>query len=362
MSVRKSLPRYCTWNRCKPGVWLIRFRRRGFEAYLGPDPDADDFDDRYAAALSGAKLLSGEIGRTRTKPGSIDALIAIYYSSPEFRSLAKSTQTTYRGILERFRREHGTKPLRGIERHHVKALIGAKAATPAAANNLLRMLRLLFAFAVDIGWLNKNPALAVKGFRRDRGGFHTWSEAEIAQYRRFHAIGTKPRAAFEILLGTAARRSDAVRLGWQHVDGHWLVMRQQKTGHELRIPVHPELQLVLDATPRTNMTFLLTEFGKPFSPAGFGNWFRDQCNAAGLKRCTAHGLRKAAARRLAEAGCSANEIAAITGHSTLKEVARYTQAADQSKLADRAFGRLFGADGEHKMSNAEKRLDKKRRK
>lgn len=56
--------------------------------------------------------------------------------------------------------------------------------------------------------------------------------------------------------------------------------------------------------------------------------------------CVAHGLRKAAARRLAEAGCSANEIAAITGHATLEEVARYTKAAEQKKLAHAAMNRL----------------------
>jgi hypothetical protein len=61
---------------------------------------------------------------------------------------------------------------------------------------------------------------------------------------------------------------------------------------------------------------------------------------AGLPaRCKAHGLRKAAARRLAEAGCSANEIAAITGHKTLAEVERYTRAADQERLARRAIQR-----------------------
>jgi integrase len=67
------------------------------------------------------------------------------------------------------------------------------------------------------------------------------------------------------------------------------------------------------------MTFLTTQFGKPFTSNGFGNWFRDQCNAAGLPRCSAHGLRKAAARWLAEAGCTAHEIASITGHASLKQ-------------------------------------------
>jgi integrase len=102
----------------------------------------------------------------------------------------------------------------------------------------------------------------------------------------------------------------------------------------LAIPLHPDLAAIIAATPSGHLTFLTTTFGKSFTAAGFGNWFRDQCNEACLPRhCAAHGLRKAACRRLAEAGCSANIIASISGHTTLTEVARYTKAADQERMA-----------------------------
>ena len=88
------------------------------------------------------------------------------------------------------------------------------------------------------------------------------------------------------------------------------------------------------------MTFITTHYGHPFGMTGFGKWFRDQCDAAGLPHCTAHGLRKAAARRLAEAGCTEHEIAAITGHASLREVQRYTRAADQTRLAISAIEKV----------------------
>jgi integrase len=127
-------------------------------------------------------------------------------------------------------------------------------------------------------------------------------------------------------------------MGRQHVrktpDGPVIDLKQQKTGTKVAIPIHPDLQAVLDTTPSEHLTFLTTAFGKPFAAAGFTNWFRDACNAAGLPRGTsAHGLRKAACRRLAEAGCSANVIAAISGHKSLKEVERYTVAANQERMA-----------------------------
>src|SRR6476660_2058077 len=123
-------------------------------------------------------------------------------------------------------------------------------------------------------------------------------------------------------------------MGPQHIRGGVLFVRQQKTGVSLSIPVHTQLQTIIDATPVNGLAFLMTAAGRPFTAGGFSNWFREACNAAGLPKGTsAHGLRKAACRRLAEAGCSANVIASISGHASLGEVARYTRAVDQARMA-----------------------------
>ena len=131
-------------------------------------------------------------------------------------------------------------------------------------------------------------------------------------------------------------------------------VRQIKTSTALLIPVHPALRTVLATTPRDNFTFLVTSYGKPFSVAGFGNWFRDRCDEASLPQCSAHGLRKAAARRLAEAGCTNQQIKAITGHRTDQEVSRYTAAADQERLAEQAMLMTYGMKVEDDLSNLDK--------
>ena len=119
-----------------------------------------------------------------------------------------------------------------------------------------------------------------------------------------------------------------------------IAVRQEKTGASLLIPIAPELAEALALVPRTNMTFLLTERGAPFTAAGFGNWIRDRCDEAGLPQCSAHGLRKLAATRLANAGCSEREIMAITGHKSVSEVSRYVKAADQDRLAGQAMVKM----------------------
>ena len=97
---------------------------------------------------------------------------------------------------------------------------------------------------------------------------------------------------------------------------------------------------VIAATPAKHMTFLVTDLGKSFTAAGFGNKFREWCNQANLPHCTSHGLRKATSTRLAERGATAHEIMAITGHQSLQEVERYTRAASKSRLADSAMSKL----------------------
>lgn len=133
-------------------------------------------------------------------------------------------------------------------------------------------------------------------------------------------------------------------MGPQHIKNEVLFWTRKKTEStaalDLEIPVHPELRRIIDATPSGHLTFLVTEFGKPFAVAGFGNWFREQCDMANLRHCTFHGLRKAASVRLAEAGCTPHEIAAITGHASLKEIVRYTATADRKRLAASAIAKV----------------------
>jgi integrase len=135
-------------------------------------------------------------------------------------------------------------------------------------------------------------------------------------------------------------------MSWRDLDGFIIRVVQGKTGAKLSIPLHPNLATVLQHWPKTHVAILTTSFGKPFTSKGFGNWMADKIGDAGLPaHCVTHGLREAAARRLAEAGCSANEIAAVTGHATLKEIARYTKAAEQEGLAAAAIRRLTRRTG-----------------
>jgi integrase len=314
------------------------FRRSGFARVRLPGlPWSPEFMEAYQVAL--AETPRVEVGANRTVAGTVNAVVIGYFGSAAFQNLAPESQRQYRGIIERFRREHGDKRIATLERRNVLAMLDAKASTPVAARDFLRCLRLLIRYAINIGLRDSDPTADIKVAKQKSDGFRTWSEEEIAAFEAHYPIGSTPRLAFELLLHTAQRRADIVRLGPQHLRGGTLSVRQQKTGKALAIPVSPTLAAAFGAMPAKHLTFLTTEEGKPFEPMAFTKWFRRCCDAAGLSGCSAHGLRKAACRRLAEASCSANEIAAISGHSSLREVERYTRAADQARMARNAMAR-----------------------
>jgi integrase len=155
------------------------------------------------------------------------------------------------------------------------------------------MIRLIMGYAVEQGWRDTNPALGIKPSRQAAGGFHTWTETEIGKFEDAHALGTRARLALALLLHTAQRRGDVIHMGPQHIRNGVLKISQQKTGAVVEIPVAPELRAAIDAVAGTHLNFPVTEFGKPFTPAGFTNWFKDVCKEAGLpKECCPHGLKE----------------------------------------------------------------------
>ena len=334
-------PQYLHVYKDRHGTERIYFNRPGFpKAALPGLLYSEEFWTAYHKAKAGTLPKPMEIGATRTIPGSMSDLIGKYFKAPEFKSLGETTQKVVRRQLDAFREKHGHRPVRGFERKHAKAIIGDMSDRMGAANNLLKRLKVLTRFAVDIGMLKIDPLIGMKGFKYEAKGFHTWTDDEIEQYEKRHPQGTKAHLAMALMLYTGQRRSDAVRLGRQHLKGDRILVRQQKTKALIDIPVHPKLRAAIDALPCENMTFLTTEQKRPFTANGFGNWMRDRCDEAGLPDCSSHGLRKAMATRLAEAGCTNKEIAAITGHTTDAQVNLYTKAASQKLLSNKAMQAL----------------------
>jgi len=245
----------------KPRFYL---RRPGYKSVPLPGlPWSPQFMEVYEAALSGR---APQIGASRTKPGTVSAAIIGFYHDQSFLTLAPNTQRSLRGILERFRAEHGEKRIALLRRQHIIALLKTK--KRFAARGWLKAIRALMRYAVEIELRHDNPAADVKLPSQKTVGYHTWTEDEIKQFEECHGLGTRARLALNLLIYTGQRRGDVIRMGRQHVRDGFIHVRQQKTGIELVIPIHEKLSGTIAATAASQLTLLTTHSGKPFSAAG----------------------------------------------------------------------------------------------
>ena len=307
-------------------------------------PGTPEFMEEYQGAIS-ATTPKAARQADETKKGSFRYLCIRYYASASYKALDGSTRSWLRRALDEIAHDHAAKPVAMMQARHVRRMRDAKSATPAAANQLLKALRALFSWANEAEETTVNPTIGVKKLKYHSDGHHTWTDEEIQQFYKRHPLGSQARLALDLLRFTTCRREDVPRLGRQHIDNGRICFRQAKNEHrnpiEINIPLHSDLAASIAAAKvTTNMTFLLTQFSKPFTANGFGNKFKDWCRQADLPHCSAHGVRKATSKTLAESGATAHEIMAVTGHQTLEEVERYTRAADRAKTADAAMAKL----------------------
>jgi integrase len=304
--------------------------------------------DELAKLVAGALVALKEMGAGSVpvpipQDGpTVGTVIQEYLKSGDFRALAAASKPPYERVLTRWARirNRGVQAIAAITRPDIEGDLSKESI--GAAGFLCKRLKVLFKYALARCYITADPCHGIKTPNKG-GSWHTWTDDEIATFRAFHAPGTRPRLAFELVLNCALRRTDGALLTWEQVKDRAIRLRQSKTGAVLVIPVGPELQAAIDAWkgPRTGAVIRHPRRRKGLTAESFGNLMADWIHDAGLpERCVLHGLRKGRCRQLAEAGCSEKELSAVSGHVTLAMVAHYTKAADQERLARAAMGRL----------------------
>lgn len=350
---KRLLPEHVSCFRDRHGKLRHRYRRTGHPGgYFTAELGTVEFLEELAAFKSAAAPVPAE----RAAPGTIDDLCTRYYRSQDFNDQGETSRRKNRAVIESFRAGRGHRRVADVTWEHIDAILAKKGRKSvdkkgrpvggkAAAQRLRKQIRRLFKHAVKVKMRRDNPVELTARVKYKTDGFHTWTEEEIAQYQARHPLGTKARLALEIMLWTGQRRGDARTFGPGQVKAGRMRYTQQKTGKELWLPLAPQLADAIKAMPSVGLkAYLVTEAGAPFTDAGFGNWFREQCDAAELPHCTAHGLRKAIGRRMAENDASQKGIKAVGGWSNDRDVAIYTAKADQGRLADKTLGDLIAWD------------------
>jgi integrase len=333
-SVVKQRIRYAVQDVDRHGNVRIYVRVPGkSKVRIRAAPDTTEFWEEYHRAL-------GDAPAPGTK-GTLQWLCDQYFLSAEYKALSHRTRRVRRAILDRACIKDGGLPFKRMEPRHVRARRDQLSETPEAANGYMKALRQVFAHGIAMGYAQTNPVRDVPYLKGNPEGFHTWTLEEVEQFEAHHATGSKARLALALLLYTGVRRSDVVQLGRQMEREGWLHFVETKGRDRIRkeraVPILPELRTAIDACPSGHMTYLVTSFGKPYTANGFGNWWRRQCNAAGLSHCAAHGLRKAGATIAAENGATEHQLMAIYGWESPKQAAIYTRRANRKRLAGDAM-------------------------
>jgi integrase len=292
-------------------------------------------------------LVDGTVKEYRYDTGkaqiyTVGDLITDYRKSPEFKRLAPGSRVNYERALGRIR-EYEKVAVTEIRRRHILGQRDALADTPGEANGLTRMWGILMIHALDRDHIIASPAYRLK--KLPIGEHKRWPDAMVEYALTTFKDRTEwARRAVILALYTGQRASDLVKMRWSDYDGSGIRVVQQKTGEPLWIAAHTELRGELAAwkADAKALTVLHQKKGnKPWTAQLFAVMFSDLIAAhPALKGLVFHGLRKVAASRLADAGCSAHEIQAITGHRNLAMLEHYTREANQKQNATAAILKL----------------------
>lgn len=280
---------------------------------------------------------------SRIDPRSLDALMIAYKQSPEWRGLKPASKKLYGTYLQEFDAVGDTLAA-NVKRRQIlrmRDVLSIKSG-PGAANSFVSVAGALFSWAVNREWVEFSPATKIKPIKG--GSLPAWTREEAD---RAVAVLPEPLARAVLLARhTGQRRGDLTRMTWAAWDGASIRLTQAKTGAPLVIPAHPILLAALGewhAEPGRGLFILAQASGRPWRADHLAASLRAALTVHGFRSdISIHGLRKLAATELAEAGCSAHEIQAITGHSSLAMVEHYTRSVNQERLAGAAIIRLSG--------------------
>ncbi len=286
------------------------------------------------------------VGAPSARAGTFRALAEAWVGtegkepSPEWRALAPNTQRNYRTALGRILTAWGDLPVRGLEPRHVLELRDAMRGTPEAANTFRTALSSMLAWSIPRGWRTDNPCEHVKPFPAGEP-WAAWSWEAIEAWRE-HAVPEMVQA-MSLALYTGQRRSDLLPMTWADVDRGAIRVKQEKTGVRVWIPVHQELRAVLGSMERRSTRILTGSNGRPWTDEGLKTVWGRQMEAVELVtgECHGlvfHGLRKSAVCFLLEAGCSVEEVMAVTGQSR-DMVDHYAADLNRQRLARQAMAK-----------------------
>lgn len=340
-------------------------------------PISSEDDAIIAARMKNAEVAAWRLGtiEPNTKRIEVDrslaALVQAYRQHRRYLEKAEKTRLDYDRYLRLIVEWAGDAPTAAITRSMVQELYETvRQKTPAAANALIRVLRIVLQLGQDMDWRIDNPAQK-PGLVGIEPRLRVWSHAEEKTFvHQADAMGWHSIAdALTTAIYTGQRQGDILKLRLDQLTTNGegqpsrLTVRQGKTRAIVDIPIHPTLQTRLTAAtarrshqPNQALTVLSHDrTGRPWQGDTFRKVFasiRTEAVKSLPSLATAQFLdcRDTTVTRLAEAGSTTAEIASITGHKqgSVHQVLEH-YLATTSDMATSAITKLL----QHEAKNRE---------
>lgn len=291
-----------------------------------PPLDTAGFFETYGTLL-------GHRNRKTEAALTVAGLIDKYERSEEWKKLSKGSQQIYGLTLNRVRDQLGKLRVEKVGRAHVREVLNNRIVGNGARNIFLALVGILYTWAKDNELVpdSVNPTGGIKPF--PIGEHEPWPEKLIED--ALAADEPRIRLAVHLLLYTGQRIGDVMKMRWSDIKDGQISVTQQKTGKELRFPMHSKLASELERTPKRGITIITNWMGRQMRP----DIIRKELKAFAAERgfsAVPHGLRKSAVHALLQAECSADQVMAITGQSR-RMVDHYAKKIDQHRLGSAAI-------------------------
>lgn len=310
--------------------WYVR--KKGRYHRILSKVGTPEFDADYWAIIQ---------GRAHGVKTTWAALIDLYRASDQWAGHKPRTRSDYDRVFTYIIETNGGRDMTRVTRRDAMAAIERNAHRVKFANYIATVMSVLCEFAKNRGWIKENP---VRGFRHmktpddKRQPHKPWPDAIVERWRA--EAGPLGRLVLELGIGTVQRPADLCRFTWGDYDGDSLRIVQGKTGHALTLPCTAALRAALDAArpeyclPET--TIITGPMGGPIKYRALAALMLVERRRLGLEAYDLHGLRYRGVRELARAGCSDDEIAAYSGHSSKAMIRLYAGAERQAMRAMQA--------------------------
>jgi integrase len=307
----------------------------------------------YYYAWRGGPRLVGEPGspeflasyqaahRNRRSPDRslFRSIVVAYLASPEFAKLSDRSAADYKHHLAKIELAFAELPLAALEdprvtREFLDWCDNIAVRSLCQADNAWKVLMRVISWARGGGLTTYRPPERMERLYHADRADKIWTEEHVAAFMEI--APEYLQRALVLALETGQRQADLLALPWSSYDGQWIRLRQHKTGRRVNVPVTRRLRAVLENTPRLSPVILTNSYGRPWLQRSFQGAWKKTCRKAGIVDRTFHDTRGTTVTRLAEASCTPQEIATITGHS-LRDIGTildgYTARTDQIAIA-----------------------------